>query len=171
MRPVHREPCGPGQESVWDYPRPPRVEVARRRVRVADRDGTLLGEAPAGSGRAWRVLETSHPPTYYLARSVVDPRRVRANDDRSWCEFKGEAVYHDVLDAQGRVLLPSAAWTYPLPHADYAPLAGAFAFYPGRLVCHLDDELVRPQAGGFYGGWITDDVVGPFKGEHGTHGW
>ncbi|GAA4658006.1 DUF427 domain-containing protein [Kineococcus glutinatus] len=168
-------PPGPGQESVWDYPRPPRLERSTRHVRItagppgADGDGPLL---LADTRRSWRVLETSHPPVHYVAAEDLDARLLRPAAGRSWCEFKGQARYVDLVDPDGRLLAADAGWTYPDPAPGYEGLVGAVALYPGRVTsCRLDGELVRPQAGGFYGGWITDDVVGPFKGEPGTTGW
>ncbi|WP_432495307.1 DUF427 domain-containing protein [Kineococcus gypseus] len=170
---VPQEP-GPGQESVWDYPRPPRLEVARRRVRVLV-DGAVLADAPAGSGLAWRVLETSHPPTYYLAPAAVDGALLRPAEGESWCEWKGVAGYLDVLGPDGSLAAARAAWRYPRPTPSFADLAGAVSLYPGcapgRVLCLLDEEEVRAQPGGFYGGWVSDDVVGPFKGGPGSRGW
>ena len=167
---------GPGQESVWDYPRPPRLEPARRRVRISVPDAAdagselLLADVPAGGG-AWRVLETSHPPTYYIAAHALRADLLAPADGSSWCEWKGRAGYVDVLAPDGTVLVEQAGWTYPRPTPGFTDLADAVAFYPGRVTCRLDEEVVRAQAGGFYGGWITDEVVGPFKGEPGTLGW
>ncbi|WP_369068984.1 DUF427 domain-containing protein [Kineococcus terrestris] len=164
----------PARESVWDYPRPPRLETAARRVRVLV-DGVPLADAPAGSGLALRVLETSHPPTYYVAAAALDARLLRPAAGSSWCEWKGRASYLDVLDADGAVVAAGAAWTYPDPVPAYRALAGAVAVpagcAPGRVVCLLDEEEVRPQPGGFYGGWVSDELDGPFKGGPGTAGW
>ena len=149
-----------GQESVWDYPRPPRIEPTSRRIRVE-----IGGRTIVDTTRALRVLETSHPPVYYvpiadvLAGALVDTKRT------TFCEFKGAARYFSVKsgDREER----DAAWTY-----DTGQLAGHVAFYAGRMdACFVDDERARPQPGAFYGGWITSDVVGPFKGEPGTTGW
>ena len=158
-------PPGPGQESVWDYPRPPALERSTRVVEVRTADGRLVGR----SDRAWRVLETSHPPTWYLPREDVAPGTLTRSTARgSLCEWKGTATYWDVEgDDAGR----AAAWSYETPTARFAELAGAVTCYPDRLVCTVDGERVRPQEGGFYGGWITDDVVGPFKGGPGSWGW
>jgi uncharacterized protein (DUF427 family) len=120
--------------------------------------------------RAWRVLETSHPPGWYLPREDWAPGALEPADGSSYCEFKGVASYLDVVG--GGVRAPRAAWTYPTPTAAYAVLADAVAVYPAAVdACFVDGERVRPQEGGFYGGWITDDVVGPFKGGPGTRGW
>jgi uncharacterized protein (DUF427 family) len=155
----------PGQESVWDYPRPPRLERSAKQVEVR-----LGGVVVASTTRAWRVLETSHPPGWYVPREDVAPGALRPTGRTSFCEFKGSAVYWTVVG--GDVIRPDAAWSYPRPSPAFAPMADAVAFYPGQMEsCTVDGEVVRPQAGGFYGGWITDDVVGPFKGEPGTWGW
>jgi len=120
--------------------------------------------------RAWRVLETSHPPGWYLPREDWLPAALEPADGSSFCEFKGVASYLDVVG--GGVRAPRAAWTYPTPTPAYAVLADAVAVYPAAMdACFVDGEQVRPQEGGFYGGWITDDVVGPFKGAPGTRGW
>ena len=162
MRP---EKPGPGQESVWDYPRPPRLERSAKTVEV-----TLGGVVVASTTRAWRVLETSHPPVFYVPREDVAPGALVATDRTSFCEFKGSADYWTVVG--GGETRPDAAWSYARPSRGFEAMAGAVAFYPGRLDrCTVDGEVVRAQAGGFYGGWITDDVVGPFKGEPGTWGW
>ncbi|PRY13363.1 DUF427 domain-containing protein [Kineococcus rhizosphaerae] len=156
-------------ESCWDYPRPPRLEPSRRRVRVLDPAGQLLADVPAGA--AWRVLETSHPPTYYVPGDAVAAGRLRPGRGSSWCEWKGQAAYVDLVDADGEPLVPSVAWTYPAPTPGFEALAGALAFYPSRVRCLLDDEQVAAQEGDFYGGWISSEVSGPFKGGPGTLGW
>jgi uncharacterized protein (DUF427 family) len=155
---------GPGRESVWDYPRPPRLEPSGRRVRVE-----LGGVTVAESDRAHRVLETSHPPVYYLPPEDVAEGALVAAQGTSFCEWKGSARYHTVR-AGGREA-PRAAWSYPDPVPAFAAIAGHVAFYPALTECYLDDERVRPQEGGFYGGWVTDEIVGPFKGGPGTGGW
>jgi uncharacterized protein (DUF427 family) len=157
-------PAGPGQESVWAYPRPPRLEATTRELRVV-----LAGTVVARSRRGFRVLETSHPPNYYLPLDDVAPDALLRSDRSTFCEFKGHAHYYTVRGG-GRVER-DAAWGYDHPNAAYAPLTGCVAFYPGRLDCFVDGEPVVAQPGGFYGGWITADVVGPFKGEPGTAGW
>jgi uncharacterized protein (DUF427 family) len=134
-------------------------------VRV-ELDGVLI----ADSVRALRVLETSHPPTYYVhpgdvVWTLVEP----AESHGSWCEWKGRAVYWNVR--AGHTAVEAGAWSYPEPTAGFAAIANHVAFYPARFTCHLDDELVTPQPGGFYGGWVTSEVVGPFKGAAGTLGW
>ena len=152
-------------ESVWDYPRPPRVEQATRRVRVVH-----AGVVVADTDRAWRVLETSHPPVYYVDRAEIRPDSLVAVPDRSFCEFKGYAGYFDLVIGDARS--SHAAWSYEHPSPGFEVLAGAVAFYPGRVAeCWVGDERVRPQEGDFYGVWITDDIAGPFKGTPGTAGW
>lgn len=155
-------PPGPGQESAWDYPRPPRLEAATTEI-VVVLDGTRL----AATARSLRVLETSHPPVHYIPRDDVDMSRLALEPGRrSYCEYKGVAVY---WGAPGH---PEIAWSYPEPAPRYAALRDHLAFYPGRVdSVTLDGEVVVPQAGGFYGGWITTRVVGPFKGGPGTEGW
>ncbi len=159
------EPVGPGQESVWDYPRPPRLEPTSRRVRVE-----LGGVTIADSVRALRVLETSHPPTYYVHPGDVDWALVTESNQRgSFCEWKGWATYWRV-DAGG-AHVEAGAWSYHQPTAGFVAIADHVAFYPALFVCRLDDELVAPQPGGFYGGWVTSDLAGPFKGGPGSLGW
>jgi uncharacterized protein (DUF427 family) len=153
-------------ESVWDYPRPPAVEPCRRRVRVE-----LGGELLADSTRALRVLETSHPPTIYVPPADVRGELLTASDERAtWCEFKGAAHYLDAILGDRRVR--ALAWSYPNPAPGYEALRDHVAFYPHRVdAAWLDEEPVTGQQSGFYGGWITADLVGPFKGPPGTRGW
>jgi uncharacterized protein (DUF427 family) len=160
-------------ESCWDYPRPPRLEPARRRVRILDPEGRLIVDVAPDEDvpRAWRVLETSHPPTYYVAADAVLPGAVRPTSGQSWCEWKGQAAYVDLVAEDGRVLRPRAAWFYRTPTPAFTALTGALAFYPSGVRCLLDDEEVQSQEGDFYGGWISSEVTGPFKGAPGTLGW
>ncbi len=152
-------------ESVWDYPRPPRVEASDRHVRVIV-DGVVVAE----TRRALRVLETSHPPAWYLPPEDVRTDLLRPTSQRTACEYKGQAGYFDI-SAGGRER-HDAAWTYTDPLPGYEALAGYISFYPGRVdEAWVDDDRVVPQAGDFYGGWITPDVSGPFKGGPGTRGW
>ncbi len=154
-----------GQESVWDYPRPPRLESSSRRVRVV-----FGGVTVAETRRAYRVLETSHPPTWYLPFEDILPGTLVAEEQTSFCEFKGRAVYWQ-LQAGGEVSR-HAAWSYPKPGPAFAAIRDYVAFYPSRMeACFVDEERVESQPGDFYGGWITSDVVGPFKGSPGTWGW
>ena len=155
----------PGQESVWDYPRPPRIEHTSKRVRVV-----FGGETIADTTRAKRVLETSHPPVYYIPPKDIRADAVRPAAGSSWCEWKGEAGYLTV-EAGGQQA-ERAAWYYPDPTPGFEELRGFVAFYPSRMdACYVDDERVAAQAGDFYGGWITKEIVGPFKGSPGTRGW
>jgi uncharacterized protein (DUF427 family) len=164
VRPAFAVEPGPGQESVWDYPRPPRVVPEKRPVTV--HAGT---RCIARSERAVRVLETASPPTVYLPREDVDESVLARASGVSHCEWKGAATYWDVVLDDRRIA--QAAWSYEEPYAAFESLRGWIAFYPGRVACRLGDEPVQPQRGGFYGGWVTSDVVGPFKGEPGTAGW
>jgi uncharacterized protein (DUF427 family) len=163
-RPARREPVAPGEESVWDYPRPPRLERATRPVRVA-LDGVLV----ARSARAWRVCETAGPPVYYVPLGDVEEGVLVPSRSRSLCEWKGQARYYDVR-AGGRSA-PDAAFHYADPEPGFEPLRDAVGFYPGRVACWLGEERVRPQPGDFYAGWITREIKGPFKGDPGTGGW
>jgi uncharacterized protein (DUF427 family) len=156
---------GPGQESVWDYPRPPRLERTSRRLRAI-----LNGRTIVDTTSGWRVLETSHPPVYYVPPADTDPAAFRLAAGTSFCEFKGAAVYYDL--AAGERVSARAAWAYPLPSRAFAAIAHHYAIYASRVdECYVDGERVLAQAGDFYGGWITSDVVGPFKGAAGTWGW
>ena len=155
----------PGQESVWDYPRPPGVEPGTERIRIV-----LGGELILDTADSIRVLETSHPPVYYLPRSAFRPGALEPAPGSSFCEFKGAAQYLTVHG--GGLVAEAAAWFYPEPAKGYEALVDRVAVYPGRMdYCEVEGERVRPQAGGFYGGWITGRVAGPFKGEPGTMGW
>lgn len=153
-------------ENVWDYSRPPAVEPCPRHVRVE-----LAGQVLAESDRALRVLETSHPPTIYLPRDDVrEGLLVPSRQPSTRCEFKGGARYLDALIGDRRY--QAVAWVYPQPSPGYDALKDHFAFYPGRIdAAWLDDERVRAQDGDFYGGWITAELVGPFKGAPGTLPW
>lgn len=153
--------AGPA-ESVWDYPRPPRVEPSARHIRVV-----IDGIAIADSRRALRVLETSHPPAWYIPPEDVRLHLLERSDRHTVCEYKGRASYYRMA---GRDI--DIGWTYPHPQPGYASIAGYLAFYAGRVdEAWVDDERVVPQDGDFYGGWITSDVAGPFKGGPGTRGW
>lgn len=153
-----------GQESVWDYPRPPRLAPDCREVIVRAGD-TLV----ARTVRATRILETASPPTFYIPIEDVVPGVLEPAAGASYCEWKGRARYWSVR-AGGRVI-ERAAWSYPEPLPGFEAIGRSVAFYASTLECAVDGERVRPQPGGFYGGWITGDVVGPFKGEPGTLGW
>jgi len=158
-------PPGPGQESAWKYPRPPRLEPVTDRLRVV-----LGGVTIADTTRGYRVLETSHPPNYYFPPDDILDGALELTERATFCEFKGRARYYAVRGGDRREL--DAAWGYDRPSPAFAPIAGYVAFYAGRLdACSVGDELVTPQPGEFYGGWITAKVVGPFKGEVGTRSW
>jgi uncharacterized protein (DUF427 family) len=163
---LRRPAAGRTTESVWDYPRPPVVVPSDRHVRI-EHGGQVVAE----THRALRVLETAGAPTWYLPRQDVRMDLLRpAPHRRTVCEWKGEASYFDLV--AGDRISPLAAWTYERPRPEYEEIAGHVAFYAGRVgLALVDGERARPQPGGFYGGWVTEDVRGPFKGEPGTEGW
>lgn len=161
------QPIAPaaGQESVWDYPRPPRVEPRGERVVVR-----LGGQIIADTTDSVRVLETSHPPVYYLPMDAFPAGTLVPVEGTSFCEFKGEARYFDVVS--GGAVASRAGWTYPHPAPGFEALRSRVALYPGLMdSCEIDGERVTAQEGGFYGGWVTANIVGPFKGAPGTSGW
>jgi uncharacterized protein (DUF427 family) len=165
MRHPRRIEPGPGQESVWDYPRPPRLERTDRHVRVEHRGVTV-----ADTRRAWRVLETSQAPAYYLPPEDVAMELFEPAALRTFCEWKGLASYLDLVVDDDRV--PEAAWTYPDPTPPFAAIRDHVAIYASRVdACFVDGERVQSNEGDFYGGWITSRVVGPFKGGPGSRGW
>jgi uncharacterized protein (DUF427 family) len=150
---------------VWDYPRPPRLEDSARHLQVI-----FSGVVIAETRRARRVLETSHPPVYYLPSEDVQLAYLTPAHGTSFCEWKGAAHYCTI--AVNGVTAEAAAWYYPEPSAPYAGLRGYIAFYPARMAaCLVDGERAQAQPGDFYGGWITHEIVGPFKGAPGTGGW
>ena len=168
MSPLGKSPCPPpepsrairtaGRESVWDYPRPPRVEPAAQLLQVCF-NGVLVAE----SSRTWRVLETSHPPVYYFPPKDVWQPALRPSQRRTFCEYKGVAIYFDVL--VGDRVAEAAAWSYPDPTSGNESIRGFLAFYPAKMDrCFVDGEEVIPQVGDFYGGWITNSSSGPFTG-------
>ena len=162
--PPDRVTPGPAQESVWDYPRPPRLEPSSRHVRVE-----FGGMAVAETSRAVRVLETAGAPCWYLPPEDVRTDLLSNANFRTTCEWKGIADHFDLVVGERRAR--RAAWSYPRPLPGYESIAGWIAFYAGRVDgVTVDGEQVRPQPGGYYGGWVTGDVVGPFKGEPGTEG-
>src|SRR6195256_3012243 len=164
MRPKP-DPVAPGQESVWEYPRPPRLEPGGCRIQVM-----LGGITIADTTEAVRVLETSHPPVYYLPPDGIVPGTLTPTGRRSFCEFKGWASYMNVT--AGDRTEPDAAWAYADPSPGYEAMAGYGAFYPARMdACYVDGEEVLPQPGRFYGGWVTSKVAGPFKGVPGSASW
>lgn len=154
------------KESVWDYPRPPRVEGTEREVLIE-----FAGETIARSTRALRVLETASPPTVYVPEDDIRMDLLVPNSaSRSFCEWKGRASFFDIVVAGKTATV--AAWFYAHPSEAFAALDRHVSFYPGRVdAAYLGGEAVRPQAGNFYGGWITDEIEGPFKGDPGTQGW
>lgn len=155
----------PGQESVWDYPRPPRLEPTGKLIEVR-----FAHEIVASSRDCHRVLETSHPPVYYIPRDDVKMELLTPRDHRTFCEFKGHAGYFDLRVADRTS--QQAAWAYDEPVPAFAAIRGHLSFYASRVdACFVDGEQVVAQEGDFYGGWITRDIVGPFKGGQGTWGW
>ncbi len=160
-----RIPPGPGQESVWDYPRPPRVEDSNNHIRVI-----LNGVVIVDTHRAKRVLETSHPPSYNLPPEDVKLEYFTPTARTTFCEFKGAASYYTIT--VGDKTLPNGAWYYRKPTKGYESITNYIALYPSLMdACYVNDEQVQPQEGDFYGGWITKNIVGPFKGGAGTYGW
>jgi uncharacterized protein (DUF427 family) len=156
---------GPGQESVWDYPRPPRLEDSGRHIQIIFNGVTI-----ADTHRARRVLETSHPPVYYIPPQDILTECLILTSRHSYCEWKGMASYYSIR--VGDQTAPDAAWFYPDPTPTFAAIQDCVAFYPSRMdACFVDGEQVLAQPGDFYGGWITSDIVGPFKGDPGTLGW
>ena len=165
MYPPERIKPQPGQESVWDYPRPPRLEPVSERIRVV-----FNGRTIADTTSAYRVLETSHPPTYYIPPQDMADGVLQPNARRSMCEWKGQAHYFNVALGDAQVM--AAAWHYPNPMPAFAALRNHVAFYAHCMeACFVGTERVQPQAGDFYGGWITSNIVGPFKGTPGTRFW
>ncbi|MEB3273994.1 MAG: DUF427 domain-containing protein [Prochlorothrix sp.] len=162
MQPI---PPGPGQESVWDYPRPAVWQPTSKRLQVVF-NGVTIADTTTGK----RVLETSHPPTYYLPPEDIQLEYFEATAYQTRCEWKGRCQYFNIR--VGDRLLEQVAWQYIDPTPPFAPLVDHFAFYAAPMdACYVDGETVIPQEGQFYGGWITSDVVGPFKGGPGTMGW
>ena len=156
---------GPGQESVWDYPRPPRVEDSSKHIQVI-----LNGIVIADTHRAKRILETSHPPVYYLPPEDVKMEYFTPTSRTTHCEFKGAASYY-TIKVEDKTL-PNGAWYYRKPTKGYESITNYIALYPSQMdACYVDGEQVQAQEGDFYGGWITSEIVGPFKGGPGTYGW
>lgn len=169
FRPTNVDAAGPGQQSVWDYPRPPVLVPPPAPIKV------MLGrQIIAESSAALELCETASAPVPYLPPGDVLTDLLVANGGASVCEWKGAALSYDLVMPDGR-RIADAAWSYPDPFDDlsegYAEIAGWFAFYPGRLDCFVGHEQARPQAGGFYGGWVTDRIKGPIKGAPGSQGW
>lgn len=163
FRPQRIEPQ-PDQESVWDYPRPPRLEHSLKRIQVI-----FNGIAIADSKSTYRVLETSHPPVYYIPPEDIKMEYLTAAAGQSFCEWKGVANYYTIT--VGEKQEKNAAWYYPDPTPTFAAIKDYVAFYPSRMeACYVDGEKVTPQKSDFYGGWITSNIVGPFKGSGGIWG-
>jgi uncharacterized protein (DUF427 family) len=158
-------PPAPGQESVWNYPRPPRLEPTTKRIQIIFNDVVI-----ADTTQAHRVLETSHPPVYYLPIADIQQQYLVPATNTTFCEWKGRGSYYSLV--VGNKTAPNVAWYYPTPTPAFAAIANAVAFYAAPMdACYVDGERVTPQPGNFYGGWITSDIVGPFKGEPGSWGW
>ncbi len=164
-RPAKIDKPGPGQESVWDYPRPPRVERVPQKIRVE-----FGGIVVADSDRALRVIETSSPPVYYLPPENVLVEYLEVNGQQTFCEWKGVARYFNIR--VGERFAENASWSYPDPDAGYKAIRNHIAFYAGKMdACYVGEHQAIPQPGDFYGGWITPTIVGPFKGPPGTESW
>lgn len=162
---LRKIPPKAGQESVWDFPRPAVAEAISCRIRVR-----LFGQTLIDTQDVVRVIETSHPPVYYLPIAGIQNFQLQENPSRSWCEWKGQAGYFDI--AHGDSVIVNAGWFYPQPSQSFALLKQRIALYPSKMeACHVDDFEVQAQEGDFYGGWITPNIVGPFKGGPGTRGW
>lgn len=159
------DPAAEGQESVWDFPRPAIAQPVSAHLLVV-----LAGRTIAETRRGIRTIETSHPPTYYFPPDDIAPDVLRPAVGSSFCEWKGAAIYYDVV--AGAIVRRNAAWAYPQPSPTFASIAHHVAFYADAMdACFVDGEQVTPQPGGFYGGWITSRVAGPFKGIPGSRGW
>lgn len=150
-------------ESVWDYPRPPRLEADSRQV-VVKSDGVVIADSTSGI----RILETSHPPAFYLPTRDVDTSLLELGRHHTFCEFKGTASYYDLVKPKR---MRQVGWTYPDPSPGFEEIKDMICFYPSKVECYVADERATPQEGGFYGGWITGEIVGPFKGAPGTLSW
>ena len=163
-RPPFADKPGAGEESVWDYPRPPELQPDDRLVEVKQGDILI-----ASTTSAVRVLETASPPTFYLPPDDVKSELFEYIGGSSFCEWKGKASYWTIITNVHRI--ESGAWSYENPSPAFKAIKGYFSFYPSKLDCYVEGEKVRPQPGGFYGGWMTNEIVGPVKGEFGTGGW
>lgn len=155
---------GPGQRSVWDFPRPPRIEREGRELSIA-----CAGVEIARTRQALAVLETASPPTLYLPQADIAMALLDEDEGSSWCEWKGRARYWAVRAGGQR--LARVAWSYPQPQPGFEALLGHIGFYPAPLDCRIEGRRVQPQPGRFYAGWVTPELVGPFKGEPGSEGW
>ena len=164
VRPDFAEMTEGEQESVWDYPRPPKVDPDSRKVVV--KCGSVIVAESTGS---IRILETSSPPVFYIPEKDIDMSKLREGTGSSLCEWKGPAKYWTVFTDEA--VLENVGWSYPEPFPGYEQIKDFISFYPARLECYVGDERVMPQPGGFYGGWVTSEIRGPFKGEEGTGWW
>jgi uncharacterized protein (DUF427 family) len=163
-RPSFAIPPQEGEESVWDYPRPP-VCVDDSREVIVQLDDLVI----AKTSKAVRVLETASPPTFYIPQSDVNLEHLKQTPGSSFCEWKGAATYWSLDSGDNQI--KNVGWSYESPSPRFASIRGFLSFYPAKLICTVDGERVRPQPGGFYGGWVTDEIIGPYKGESGTGGW
>ena len=154
-------------ENVKDYPRPPAIEKTSKHLKV------MLGDVSiADSTNAYRVLETYHPPTYYIPPEDVRMDLIqRSSGGRTTCEWKGQATYFDVIPKNGKEPVQRRVWSYEHPTKQFSEIAGYLCFYASPFECFVDGEKVEAQPGDFYGGWKTSDVIGPIKGGPGTWGW
>lgn len=161
-----REPTNSGQESVWDYPRPPKLEPVSEHIHIKH-----CGQVIADTNGAYRVLETSHPPTYFLPPTDCSMQWLTPSGHESFCEWKGVAGYYDLV-LPNQPIVTQVAWFYTNPTAAFKPIAGYLAFYCGKVdECFVGAEQASPQPGSFYGGWVTSKLAGPFKGVPGSMGW
>ncbi|NJL52987.1 MAG: DUF427 domain-containing protein [Hydrococcus sp. SU_1_0] len=165
IQPQRIEPK-PGQESVWDYPRPPRLERSLKEIKIVFNEVII-----AQSSHAYRILETSHPPVYYLPPEDIKLEYLKpVVAHQSFCEWKGKASYYNLQVKEREVV--NVAWCYSQPTEKFATITNYIAFYPSKMdACYVEGELVTAQPGDFYGGWITEDIVGPFKGTANSWGW
>ncbi len=156
-------------ECVWDYPRPAVCEPFEGSLTIEMKNGVSLVEKATS---AFRTLETSHPPTYYIHQKDINMNYLHLNERKTMCEWKGQASYFDLLDDSGNIIAQNVAWTYTKPTETFIPIANYISFYAQYFKrCSVNDEEVQPQEGDFYGGWITSNLKGPFKGGPGSWGW
>lgn len=166
VRPPFADTPTAAQESVWDYPRPPRIEADARHIRVMHGTETL-----ADTRAALRVLETASPPTFYLPPDDVNLALLEASTQSTLCEWKGVGRAFDLIASRHGASLSAVAWAYFDVFPEFEAIRGFFAFYPAKVRCMVDGAVVQPQHGGYYGGWVTEEIAGPFKGEAGTEAW
>ena len=165
-RPDFAKTPAEGQESVWDYPRPPKVVEDTRHIVIKAGEQII-----ADTKNAWRVLETASAPSFYLPPEDVNEALLKRASGTSFCEWKGQARYWDLILHETSGYIQRPVWSYHNPSPRFSPIDGYYSFYPALVECYVDGERVTPQPGGFYGGWITSEIVGPVKGEPGTGGW